>query len=340
MILDTKSIDFSNKLIHWQSSHGRNDLPWQQDKTPYRVWVSEIMLQQTQVVTVSRYYDPFISKFPDVHSLAKADIQEVLAAWSGLGFYRRAQNLHQCAKIISQQYKGIFPKKEEQLKTLPGIGRSTAAAISSICFNQPAAILDGNVKRLLIRYFRLPTQEQTEKNLLKLAKSLVTNTNCGQYTQAMMDMGATICTKHQPKCINCPVKDTCISHKQGLINPVVITKIKQRKESYHYLIIEDKKRYLFILRGNNSIWANLWAPLEFITLKQLNSMVHPTKREKIKKTKHILSHIIMDITFWKCQLHDVIYPPEGTLKWHCQSDPIDFAIAKPFSQLFKEYLHA
>ncbi|HJN38014.1 MAG TPA: A/G-specific adenine glycosylase [Gammaproteobacteria bacterium] len=336
MILETKSIVFSNKLIHWQSTYGRNNLPWQENKTAYRVWVSEIMLQQTQVSTVINYYDKFIKVFPTVEILAKADLQDVLAQWSGLGFYRRAQNLHKCAQIIHHQHQNIFPRTALELKQLPGIGRSTAAAISSICFNAPEAILDGNVKRVLTRYFYLTPEDQKEKDMITLAQALVPKQKSGQYTQAIMDMGATICTKHQPKCPSCPVNSDCMSHKNGIISHVLTTRIKQRKANYHYLIIENDDHWLFKLRGEEGIWANLWTPPEFKTLHDLNSVIKPSKRIKLATTKHTLSHIIMNITFWKCDINDLKLMPKGSIRWHPYLLPTEFATPKPFTTLLKE----
>ena len=206
--------EFSKKLVEWQPIAGRNNLPWQRVKEPYPVWVSEIMLQQTQVDTALKYYDNFLDTFPDIETLANADEEMVLNKWSGLGFYRRAINLHKCAKIIHQEHQGLFPKTHKDLVKLPGIGASTASAIMSICYQEPEAIFDGNVKRVLSRYFHWNIDEIKEKEMLEVAKKLVYRPNPAIYSQAIMDLGATVCTKHNPKCDQCPVNNHCESIKR------------------------------------------------------------------------------------------------------------------------------
>lgn len=214
--MSTNSLNqlFSQLLLDWYDLHGRKDLPWQLPRSPYRVWVSEIMLQQTQVQTVIPYFNRFIEHFPDIFLLANAEEDEVLSLWSGLGYYSRARNLHNTAKIISDQYNGVFPEDLNILVQLPGIGPSTAAAILSQAFNKPAAILDGNVKRVLSRFFLIegwPEQAQVKKKLWGLASSCMPNERCADYTQAIMDLGATCCTNKNPQCLRCPVKNHCLA---------------------------------------------------------------------------------------------------------------------------------
>ena len=209
---------FSDAVLLWYEQHGRKHLPWQQQINPYRVWVSEIMLQQTQVSTVIPYFERFMQRFPDVHSLATSAQDEVLHLWTGLGYYARGRNLHACAKVIVSEYRGEFPRSVEQLATLPGIGRSTAAAIASISMGIHAPILDGNVKRVLTRCFAVsgwPGDGQVQKRLWSLAEELTPNHSSRQYTQAMMDLGATLCTRSKPACGICPLQPQCLGLKTG-----------------------------------------------------------------------------------------------------------------------------
>lgn len=207
---------FSQPLLQWHALYGRNNLPWQLPRTPYRVWISEIMLQQTQVQTVIPYFERFMQQFPNINTLAQANDDEVLSLWSGLGYYSRARNLHQTAKIVVQHHGGVLPDNYQLLKELPGIGPSTAAAIASQAFNQPIAILDGNVKRVLTRFFMIkgyPEQAQVKKTLWELANSCMPNENCANYTQAIMDLGSLCCTPKNPNCHNCPLQNSCLALK-------------------------------------------------------------------------------------------------------------------------------
>src|SRR5690606_6541720 len=212
------SDDFAQRVLVWFDQHGRKHLPWQQGITPYRVWLSEIMLQQTQVATVIPYFERFIARFPDVQSLAAAPIDDVLHLWTGLGYYARARNLHRCAQTIVRDYGGEFPASVAALSELPGIGRSTAGALASIAHQQRAAILDGNVKRVLARHHAIdgwPGTTQTLSQLWQFAEQHTPDKRSDHYTQAMMDLGATVCTRSKPACDHCPVADSCIAYAQG-----------------------------------------------------------------------------------------------------------------------------
>mgnify|MGYP000979592890 FL=1 len=215
-----RNFSFFFFFLHWFDHSGRKHLPWQQDITPYRVWLSEIMLQQTQVSTVIPYFEKFTHKFPDVASLASAPIDDVLALWTGLGYYTRARNLHRTAKIISSEYQSLFPDDVETLIGFPGIGRSTAAAIISIAYNKKAAILDGNVKRVLARFHAVagwPGENAVAKILWQHAEDHTPKKRAGDYTQAMMDLGATVCTRRKPRCDNCPLRTHCEAYWQDSI---------------------------------------------------------------------------------------------------------------------------
>ena len=254
---------FSDRLILWHAKSGRHHLPWQQSKDPYRVWVSEIMLQQTQVATVIDYYNRFMKKFPTIKSLAHADEEEVMQLWSGLGYYRRARFLHEGAQMIMNEMDGQFPSDFDMMMKIPGIGRSTAGAIAAFSFSQKKAILDGNVKRVLSRYF-LITQwtglPRTEKKLWAYAESLLPNKNMGTYTQALMDLGATLCNK-KPQCDICPLKKTCLAFQKNKTHLIPAPKPQKKipTESTHMVIIKHFDEVLLIKRPQGGIWGGLWS---------------------------------------------------------------------------------
>ena len=223
---------FATRLIDWQRSHGRHTLPWQNTRDPYRVWLSEIMLQQTQVSTVLGYYDRFLQRFPDVAALAAATLDDVFALWSGLGYYSRARNLHACAQAVVAQHGGRFPASSAALMTLPGIGRSTAAAIAAFCFGERVAILDGNVKRVLTRVLAFDgdlAETKQERALWAEATALLPERGIESYTQGLMDLGATLCTQRAPSCLLCPVQPLCAAAAAGTPQryPVKTRKLKR-----------------------------------------------------------------------------------------------------------------
>ncbi len=251
---------FANTLLKWFDLHGRKDLPWQQDKTLYRVWVSEIMLQQTQVTTVIPYYERFMQQFPDIQCLANADEDTVLHYWSGLGYYRRARFLYLAAKKIMNDFAGAFPNTLNDLMTLPGIGRSTAGAILSIACHKKATILDGNVKRVLTRFHGID-EWVDEKKLWPLAEQYTPEHRVADYTQAIMDLGATLCTRGKPNCELCPFEHTCVAHAKGIEKYLPITKPRKllptRKATF--LILKRNQSVLLEKRPPMGIWAGLWA---------------------------------------------------------------------------------
>ncbi|RGE46615.1 A/G-specific adenine glycosylase [Comamonas testosteroni] len=260
-------------VVQWQASHGRNHLPWQQTRDPYRVWLSEIMLQQTQVSTVLGYYQRFLDAFPDVASLAAAPQDAVLALWSGLGYYSRARNLHKCAQAVMEQWGGAFPRTAEDLATLPGIGRSTAGAIASFCFSERVPILDANVRRVLTRVLAFDgdlAQSKNEKQLWDLAQQLCPTQNLQEamprYTQGMMDLGASICTPRKPSCLVCPLHSECRAGRAGNPEnyPVRTRKLKRTAESWWLLIaMDDQGRVRLQKRPQAGIWAGLYSPPVF-----------------------------------------------------------------------------
>lgn len=267
-MIDTTS-GFARKLIAWQSRHGRHDLPWQGTRHPYPIWVSEIMLQQTQVGSVIGYFQRFMNRFPDVESLAGATEDEVLQLWSGLGYYARARNLRKAARVIVESYGGNFPRSAQSIEELPGVGRSTAAAIAAFAFGERVAILDGNVKRVLARRFGIegyPGATAVEGRLWSLASSLIPNGRRKQsgieaYTQGLMDLGATICTRRNPACGDCPVATDCIARRADRIAQVPAARPKRAHPIRRttWLVLIHKGQVLLERRPSSGIWGGLWA---------------------------------------------------------------------------------
>jgi A/G-specific adenine glycosylase len=295
---------FSSRVVAWQKLHGRHDLPWQNTRDPYRVWLSEVMLQQTQVATVIGYFDRFVARFPDVRALAAAQLDEVMGLWSGLGYYSRARNLHQCACAVVEQWGGTFPERAEDLVALPGIGRSTAAAITSLCFGERVAIMDANVRRVLTRYlaFDGDLAQQANQNLLweqacgllpraKLAQTMPT------YTQGMMDLGATVCLPRQPLCGACPVKEDCgalqLGSPQGF--PVRTRKLKRGARSVWLLWARNRADAVWLQRRPvPGVWAGLyclpWFDSREALVEQVPARYHSALQD-IVAIKHVLTHM-------------------------------------------------
>lgn len=305
---------FTTPLLNWHFKHGRHNLPWQTPRSAYYVWLSEIMLQQTQVKTVIPYFLRFIERFPTLPSLAQAQEDDILALWSGLGYYSRARHLHQTAKRVMQDYGGDFPADLTLLKQLPGIGPSTAAAIASLVFNQPTPILDGNVKRVLSRYFRLhPTHETAwrayEKQLFTLAQTCMSQTACADYTQAIMDLGALCCTPKQPLCHTCPVAETCQAYLSNVVD-VYPYKKKSRPlptKHTHFLLFYRRNPALaestsIYLEKNppKGIWGGLWSlpalEMETSLADHLQAHYHTKMTEHpITAFKHTFTHYHLNI---------------------------------------------
>lgn len=258
------SQQFAPTLIAWQRRHGRHALPWQNTRDPYRVWLSEIMLQQTQVTTVLDYYRRFLERFPTVADLAAATLDEVLALWAGLGYYSRARNLHACAQAVVSLHGGEFPRNSAALQTLPGIGRSTAAAVAAFCFGERVAILDGNVKRVLGRVLAFDgdlASTVEEKRLWALATELLPATGIESYTQGLMDLGATICGARSPQCLLCPVAELCAGRIGGEPTrfPIKTRKLKRGRRENWWLWLEREGQVLLQRRPDSGVWAGLWS---------------------------------------------------------------------------------
>ncbi|HSQ10800.1 MAG TPA: A/G-specific adenine glycosylase [Burkholderiaceae bacterium] len=260
---------FSDLLVAWQRRHGRHGLPWQGTRDAYRIWLSEIMLQQTQVATVVPYYLRFLARFPDVHALAVAPIDDVMSAWAGLGYYSRARNLHRCAQTIVGEHDGAFPSSAAMLEQLPGIGRSTAAAIAVFAFGERAAILDGNVKRVFARHFGVggyPGAVATERVLWELVTAQLPRADIETYTQGLMDLGATICVRARPRCDACPVRSTCIALRDERIAELPAprpSRVRPLRAATLALITDSTGAILLERRAPTGIWGGLLSAPEF-----------------------------------------------------------------------------
>ncbi len=263
--IDLAADVFAERLCVWHQQHGRKDLPWQTDRTPYRVWISEIMLQQTQVSTVIGYFDRFMAAFPTLSALATADIDEVTALWTGLGYYARARNLHKAAKICDQHHDSTLPADLELLQALPGIGRSTAGAIAAISMKIPAPILDGNVKRVLCRLAGIrewPGATLVNRQLWQLAEQLTPDMAVDTYTQAIMDLGATLCTRRNPDCERCPFSGECLAHAEGSTGDIPVGKPRKalpEKTVGLMIHLDHEKRIWLEKRPPSGIWGGLWS---------------------------------------------------------------------------------
>ncbi|WP_198297675.1 A/G-specific adenine glycosylase [Bordetella genomosp. 9] len=266
-------MDFATRIADWQARHGRHDLPWQNTRDPYRIWLSEVMLQQTQVGTVISYYQRFLERFPDIHSLAAAEEEAVMPYWAGLGYYARARNLHRCARQIVGDWGGRFPPDAASIATLPGIGRSTAAAIAAFAYGERSPIMDGNVKRVFARHFGVegdPARRETELRLWALAEAQLRDgagagVDMGAYTQGLMDLGATVCTRGKPLCGACPVRETCVAQRDGRQAELPTPRARKAtpERSTAMLVVEHEGRVLLERRPSPGIWGGLWSLPEF-----------------------------------------------------------------------------
>jgi A/G-specific adenine glycosylase len=342
--------DFAQRILTWFEHHGRKDLPWQQNPTGYRVWVSEIMLQQTQVSTVIPYYERFMQRFPDVFTLAQAPLDEVLHAWSGLGYYARARNLHQTAQLLAREYAGEFPARHAQVQQLPGIGRSTASAILAFSQGQPLPILDGNVKRVLARHHAVPGwpgQTQVLKQLWQFAELNTPDEQVAAYNQAMMDMGSLICTRSQPKCAACPIASTCAALAQHDWRSYPGK--KPRKDlpvrCVQMLILRDPaKRILLEQRPPQGIWGGLWSfpelPLsgditQWCTAKGWRILEH---QADLPVRRHTFSHFHLDILPREILLAEpgCLILEEDKHLWYNLHQPNELGLAAPVARLLSE----
>ncbi|MCC4308375.1 A/G-specific adenine glycosylase [Alcanivorax marinus] len=343
---------FSDAVLAWYDQHGRNDLPWQHPRTPYRVWVSEIMLQQTQVATVIGYFERFMATFPDVHALAAADVDQVLHLWTGLGYYARARNLHKAARQLVEEHGGDFPETVEEVATLPGIGRSTAGAILAQSRGVRAPILDGNVKRVLARLHAVPGwpgKKPVENRLWELAERHTPDARLADYTQAVMDLGATLCTR-RPDCPRCPVIHLCQAHADG--NPQDYPGRKPAKDkpvrATRMLILQDNQGRVWLEpRPPSGIWGGLWCfpQLDASPDNPEDARDDALERrgltaghqENLPGFRHTFSHFHLDIEprLIRVDSHgEAVQDAEG--RWVSPADPGELGLAAPVKKLLDQ----
>ena len=304
---------FATRVIDWQQRHGRHGLPWQGTRDPYRVWLSEVMLQQTQVGTVLGYYERFLARFPGVAALAAAPLQDVLALWSGLGYYSRARNLHRCAQEVVSRHGGRFPGGSEALQALPGIGRSTAAAIAAFCFGERAAILDGNVKRVLARALGFGgdlSERRQELALWAQAQTLLPERGIEPYTQGLMDLGAQVCTRSRPACGVCPLAALCLARAQGRPEayPVRTRRLRRSQRRSILLWLTQGAEVWLEQRPERGVWAGLWSLPEWGGLAPPAGW--PGEGTLLEPFVHALTHLDWELQPLHWRLPDALAPPQ------------------------------
>ncbi|MBV1877653.1 MAG: A/G-specific adenine glycosylase [Pseudomonadales bacterium] len=343
--------DFSARLLNWYDQYGRKNLPWQQQVTPYRVWLSEIMLQQTQVNTVIPYFEKFTQRLPTISALAQASEDEVLHLWTGLGYYARARNLRKSAQLIKANYQGELPAELTALEALPGIGRSTAGAIMALGFHKQATILDGNVKRLLARYFGIsgwPGQTAVARALWEKAETLTPDQRVAEYTQAIMDIGATLCTRSKPQCTNCPFKADCSAHQNGNTADLPGKKPKKKmpvKTTYLLLMENSQGELLLEKRPPNGIWPGLWSfpesatddPATLLGLFQQYGLEAQTP-QALATFRHTFTHFHLEITPLqvKCQQTQHQLREANQKIWYDLAQPVEIGLTRPVTRLMTE----
>ncbi|MEX2499609.1 MAG: A/G-specific adenine glycosylase [Wenzhouxiangellaceae bacterium] len=330
---------FADRLLAWWQENGRHDLPWQQPRSAYRVWVSEIMLQQTRVETVIGYFDRFTERFPDVAALAEAELDEVLALWSGLGYYARARNLHAAARQVRDEFGGEIPPDESTLAQLPGIGRSTAAAIVAQAFDARAVILDGNVKRVLARHAGVngwPGALPVERELWHEADRRTPDRRAADYTQAIMDLGATICRRRSPACDICPVASDCIAHVRNLQHELPTPRPQRAlpERASRFLIARDEaNRVLLLRRPPSGIWGGLWCLPESddVEVDVLESLPAP------RTLRHVFTHFALHMSFDHARVESMpVQVAEGTtLEWFALDQALAAGLPQPVRKVLK-----
>lgn len=332
--------DFARRLLDWWTRHGRHDLPWQHPREPYRVWVAEIMLQQTRVSTVIPYFRRFMARFPSLPDLAAADTDTVLAHWSGLGYYARARNLHQAARVCMSDHGGRLPADRETLQGLPGIGRSTAAAILAQAFDQPEAILDGNAKRVLARHAGIrgwPGRRAVEKALWETTEARMPGTRAADYTQALMDLGSTICVRRRPQCTDCPVQSDCVALHAGRIAEIPAPRPKRdrpRRRVCMALLRDRENRVLLIKRPPAGIWGGLWSLPQANdpdTLKRDLPAAHDWQRAG--NIEHGFTHFILHAEIHTARLQASVCIQETEHRWTDMTDMEALALPAPIRQV-------
>jgi A/G-specific adenine glycosylase len=337
---------FTEQLIAWQKTAGRHDLPWQKTQDPYRIWLSEIMLQQTQVSTVIPYYARFLASFPDVLALAAAPIEAVIAHWAGLGYYARARNLHRCAQRIAAVYGGKFPESESELEELPGIGRSTAAAIAAFSFGRRAAILDGNVKRVLCRQFGIsgfPGATAVHRQLWALAESLLPKNDIEVYTQGLMDLGATLCTRSRPRCGDCPIAADCVARRDGRQGELPEGKPRAAvpERTSTFVLLTDGRRLLLERRPPSGLWGGLLVPPEGEPADVAARFgLALGEMSKLPPFKHAFTHFRLTLEPVLCHVDAKFQVAEPGLEWVELGRAADAGVPAPIKKLIRQVASA
>lgn len=335
-------------LLTWHARHGRHDLPWQRDPTPYRVWVSEIMLQQTQVATAINYYDRFMQRFPDVATLAVAPLDEVLHLWSGLGYYSRARNLHRTAQLLVSRYGGRLPAAAAELAELPGIGRSTAAAIRALSAGERGAILDGNVRRVLARWFLVTgalTPRAAEERLWQLAEACTPHEDVAAYTQAIMDLGATICVRRRPLCVACPLESHCAAKRTRRQHEIPAPRARTARRTRAVVMLLAQRgdgSVLLERRPERGVWGGLWCPPQFPSVEAaqlyavtrlLSAVIEP---RSLAIVRHAFTHFELEITplLARCEAWAGVMDEPPTL-WYNPAQPERLGLPAPVTALIQ-----
>jgi A/G-specific adenine glycosylase len=340
---------FAQTVAAWQRAHGRRGLPWQDTRDPYRIWLSEIMLQQTQVATVAGYYTRFVERFPDVQALASASLDELMPYWAGLGYYARARNLHRCARQVCEQWQGRFPVDAQQLEQLPGIGRSTAAAISAFAAGRRAPILDGNVKRVFARYFGIaehPGLRQVEQRMWALAQDIIeqapADLDMTAYTQGLMDLGSSLCARGKPSCEACPLAPGCQARAQGTQQSIPAPRPRKAvpTRACHILIAQSENAVLLRRRPSSGIWGGLWTPPQFETETELmQACAHLgwpcSSRNRMAGLVHVFTHFKLHITPWHVRAATPSSEATPGQAWVPAQDLPRTALPAPIKKIFE-----
>lgn len=345
-----QAAQFSRQVLDWYDKYGRKTLPWQQEKTPYKVWLSEVMLQQTQVATVIPYFERFMARFPTVTHLAHAPQDEVLHLWTGLGYYARARNLHKAAQKIATEHGGVFPETFEEVAALPGIGRSTAGAVLSLASGKHFPILDGNVKRVLARCYAVsgwPGKKEVEKRLWEISEQVTPAQGVSQFNQAMMDLGALVCTRSKPKCALCPLNNGCIAyaHENWASYPGKKPKVTLPQRTGYMLMMQEGNDVFLAQRPAVGLWGGLFCFPQFSTLPELHHWLAerglPTDSLKqLTAFRHTFSHFHLDIVpMWLSVSLSGGCMDEGPSLWYNLAQPPAVGLAAPVERLLKQ-LHA
>ncbi len=347
MLVTMQASQFSTQVLDWYDKYGRKTLPWQIEKTPYKVWLSEVMLQQTQVATVIPYFERFMARFPTVTDLANAPLDEVLHLWTGLGYYARARNLHKAAKQVAELHGGVFPQTFEEVAALPGVGRSTAGAILSLSQGKHFAILDGNVKRVLARCYAVagwPGKKEVEKRLWELAEQVTPAKGVEQFNQAMMDLGAMVCTRSKPKCTLCPLQTGCIAYANHSWAEYPGKKPRQTlpERTAYFLLMQHGDQVFLQQRPPVGLWGGLFCFPQFEDEASLHDWLaqHQIKADNLSQLiafRHTFSHFHLDIVpMWLTVSSFSSCMDEGTGLWYNLAQPPSVGLAAPVERLLQQ----